>query len=166
MGKLTVLTLRSVIVALLAGAGCLQVVMAVLLFCETGGGDSATAGIPRIPVLLIGILGIACAETVLACIWRLLTMARRGTVFSRPAFRYVDVVTGAFTGAALLLWTLGVVLAPGEAVAPGVVLLIGVAGLAVGGVALVVLVLRTLLAQAVDRDVQASRMQAELDEVI
>lgn len=93
-------------------------------------------------------------------------MVRRGTVFSRSAFRYVDLVTGAFAGAALLLWVLGAVLAPGEAVAPGVVLLIGGAGLAVLGVALVVLVLRMLLAQAVARDVEASQMKAELDEVI
>lgn len=38
--------------------------------------------------------------------------------------------------------------------------------LAVLGVALVVLVLRMLLAQAVARDVEASRMRAELEEVI
>lgn len=82
------------------------------------------------------------------------------------SFRYVDLVTGAFTGAALLLWALGAVLAPGEAVAPGIVLLIGGAGLAVLGVALIVLVLRMLLAQAVARDIEASHMQAELDEVI
>lgn len=115
---------------------------------------------------MILILGIACAEIVLTCVWRLVTMVRRETVFSPSAFRYVDLATGAFAGAAFLLWVLGVVLAPGEAVAPGVVLLIGGLGLAVLGVALVVLVLRMLLAQAVARDVEASQMKAELDEVI
>jgi hypothetical protein len=39
-------------------------------------------------------------------------------------------------------------------------------GLAIPGVALVVFVLRMLLVQAVARDVEASRMQAELNEVI
>jgi low affinity Fe/Cu permease len=39
-------------------------------------------------------------------------------------------------------------------------------GLAILGVALIVLVLRMLLAQAVARDVEAAHMQAELDEVI
>ncbi|TRV74912.1 DUF2975 domain-containing protein [Streptomyces sp. 130] len=164
MGKLTDVALRCVIVALLAGALFLQVLMLVLLFRDPG--STGDGELPRVPVALIVVLGIGCAETVLVCVWRLAAMARRGTVFSSPAFRYVDVVTGAFAGAALLLWTLGAVLAPGEAVAPGVVLLIGVVGLAVFGVALVVLVLRTLLAQAVARDVQATRMQAELDEVI
>ena len=39
-------------------------------------------------------------------------------------------------------------------------------GVAILGVALIVLVLRMLLAQAVARDVEAAQMQAELDEVI
>jgi hypothetical protein len=44
--------------------------------------------------------------------------------------------------------------------------LLGGVGLAVFGVALIVLVLRMLLAQAVARDGEATRMQAELAEVI
>ncbi|WP_369272439.1 DUF2975 domain-containing protein [Streptomyces sp. R11] len=55
---------------------------------------------------------------------------------------------------------------PGEAVAPGVVLLIGGVATAVMGVALIVLVLRMLLAQAVARDVEATAMQAEVGAVI
>ena len=39
-------------------------------------------------------------------------------------------------------------------------------GLAILGVALIVLLLRMLLAQAVARDAEASRMRSELDEVI
>jgi hypothetical protein len=39
-------------------------------------------------------------------------------------------------------------------------------GMAVLGGALIVLVLRMLLAQAVARDVEATQMQAELDDVI
>ncbi|WP_329022051.1 DUF2975 domain-containing protein [Streptomyces sp. NBC_01423] len=166
MGRPTALALRSVIVALLVGSVCLQGVMGVLLFRDGGEAGGDTADFPLVPVALIIVLGVACAETVLVSVWRLLTMARGGTVFSRPAFRHVDRVTGAFGGAAVLLWVLGAVLAPGEAVAPGVVLLIGVAGLAVLGVALIVLVLRVLLAQAVARDIEASRMQAELAGVI
>ncbi|MCY0923732.1 DUF2975 domain-containing protein [Streptomyces sp. H27-G5] len=75
-------------------------------------------------------------------------------------------VTVLGVAAALLVFALGVVLAPGEAVPPGMVLLIGGAGVGVLGVALIVLVLRMLLAQAVARDVEAAHMQAELDEVI
>ena len=75
-------------------------------------------------------------------------------------------VRGAITAAALLVFALAVLLAPGDPVPPGMVLLICGAATAVLGVALVVLVLRMLLAQAVARDVEAARMRAELEEVI
>jgi hypothetical protein len=45
------------------------------------------------------------------------------------------------------------------------VLLIGGAAVVVAGIALVVLVMRMLLAQAVARDAEAHHLQAELDEV-
>jgi hypothetical protein len=160
MGRLTVLALRAVLGALLVGALFVQAVMVPLLAA-----DLRDFGL-RVPVIVIVLLGLVTAEVVLVCVWRLVTMVRRGTVFSHGAFRYVHVVIGAMVTAALLVFALGVVLAPGEAVAPGVVLLIGGVGLAVLGVALIVLVLRMLLAQAVDRDAEASRMQAELAEVI
>jgi hypothetical protein len=163
MGNLTVLALRAVLVALLGGSLFVQTVMMVLLSNDLEG---SALGDRRAPILVIVVLGIAAAQTVLVCVWRLVTMVRRGTVFSYAAFRYVHVVIGAFVVAALLVFSLGVVLAPGEQVAPGVVLLLGGVGLAVFGVALIVLVLRMLLAQAVARDGEATRMQAELAEVI
>ncbi|MEW1994415.1 DUF2975 domain-containing protein [Streptomyces coelicoflavus] len=137
--------------------------MAVLLAVEVGGSDLSDR---LVPILTIVVLGAGTAQVVLVSVWRLVTMVRRGTVFSHAAFRHVHLVIGAFLAASLLAFALGVVLAPGEAVAPGIVLLLCGAALAVFGVALVVLVLRMLLAQAVARDVEASRMRAELAEVI
>jgi hypothetical protein len=165
MGKLTVLVLRAVLVVLLVGSVFVQVVMVPLLAIDMKESDADLAHL-RTPVLVIAVLGVVAAQIVLACVWRLVTMVRRGTVFSHAAFRYVDIVTGAFTAAALLVFALGVVLAPGEAVPPGIVLLLGGVALAVLAVALIVLVLRTLLAQAVARDAEAAQMQAELAEVI
>ncbi|GAT66022.1 DUF2975 domain-containing protein [Planomonospora sp. ID91781] len=165
MGKLTVHALRAVLAALLAGSVFVQAVMVPLLASDLEGLRPEFAYL-RPPLLAIVFLGVVAAQVVLVCVWRLVTMVRRGTVFSHAAFRYVDIVIGAFTAAALLVFALGVVLAPGDPVPPGVVLLIGGIGLAVLGVALVVLVLRMLLAQAVARDVEATRMQAELEEVI
>ncbi len=92
-------------------------------------------------------------------------MVRRGTVFSHGAFRFVDIIFGAIAVAAVLVFGIAVILAPGET-APGIVMLICGAALMIGGVALVVLVMRTLLAQAVARDVEAAQLRSELDEVI
>jgi hypothetical protein len=165
MGRVSVLALRAVLVALLAGSVFVQTVMVWLLAKDLEELDPDYAYL-RVPLLAIIVLGILTAQVVLVCVWRLVTMVRRGTVFSHAAFRFVDVVIGAFVVAALLVFALGCLLAPGEAVAPGLVLLIGGAGVAVLAMALVVVVLRMLLAQAVARDVEAAQLQAELREVI
>ena len=165
MGKLTVLALRVVVVALLGGSVFVQTVMGPLLAQDLTDGHPSAKHL-KTPLVVIIVLGVLCAEAVLVCTWRLLTMVKRGTVFSRAAFRYVDVVIGAFVAAALLVFVMAGLLAPGDAVPPGFVLLVGGAGVTVIGVALVVLVVRTLLAQAVDRDAEARKLRSELDEVI
>jgi hypothetical protein len=165
MGTLTILTLRIVLAMVLAGSVFVQVVMVPLLAIDLNDLDPDYAYL-RTPLLVIVVLGIVSIQVVLVCVWRLVTMVRRGTVFSHAAFRYVDVVIGAVAAASLLTFVLGVVLAPGEAVAPGIVLLIGGAAVLVAGIALIVLVMRMLLAQAVARDAEAHHLQAELDEVI
>nr|WP_254455341.1 DUF2975 domain-containing protein [Paenarthrobacter ureafaciens] len=160
---MAVLALRLVIGVVLAGSLFVQVWMVPLLST-----DLEQAGAPeaaRIAFLVIVVLGILCVQVVAICVWRLLTMVRRGTVFSNGAFKFVDIIFWAVSAAAVLVFSIAVLLAPGD-VAPGVVLLICGAALMVGGVALVILVLRTLLAQAVAREVEAAGLRAELDEVI
>ena len=163
MGKLTVLALRIVIALVLAGSLFVQVWMVPLLSIDMEEAGAPTG--PRIALLAIVVLGIVCVQVTAVCVWRLLTMVRKGTVFSHGAFRYVDVIFGAIAVASLLMFGIAVLLAPGE-VAPGVVLLICGASLMIAGVALIVLVLRTLLAQAVTRDAEAKHLRSELDEVI
>jgi hypothetical protein len=165
MGTWTVLALRIVLAMVLAGSLFVQVVMAPLLAIDLNELDPDYAYL-RTPLVVIPVLGIVTIQVTLVCVWRLLTMVRRGTVFSHAAFRYVDVVIAAIATASLLTFALGVILAPGEAVPPGMVLLIGGAAVLVAGTALIVLVLRLLLAQAVVRDAEAHHLQAELDEVI
>ena len=161
MGKLTVRALRVVIVLVLIGSVFVQTVMVPLLAIDLDEADDV-----RLPVLVIVVLGIVTIQVTAVCVWRLLTMVRTGTVFSPAAFRYVDIVIGAIAVACLLTFALGVTLAPGEDVAPGVVLLIGGLGVIVAGVALIVLVLRMLLSQAVALDAETHHLQAELDGVI
>ena len=166
MGKWPLLALRVVLVVALAGSLFVQVVMVPLLARDLSEDFSPEIAEVGAPIIVIIVLGIVTVQVTMICIWRLLTMVRLGTVFSTGAFRYVDIVIAAIAAASLLMLALGAVLAPGEAVAPGVVLLIGGAAVLIAGAALIVVVMRTLLAQAVARDAEAQHLQAELDEVI
>lgn len=162
MRSLVVLALRVVIVLALAGTLFVQLFMAPLMWTDM---DEAPPGV-RLPVVAVFVLGLVTLQVCAVCVWRLLTMVRREEVFTRAAFRWVDVIVGAIASAAVLVFALAVTLAPGEGDSPGVILLICGASLVLGGIALVVLLLRMLLAQAVERDAEARRLRDELDEVI
>ncbi len=168
MGGRAVLALRVVIALALIGSLFVQVVMMPLVWLDL---DDAPIGF-RVAVVAIGVLGVLCLQVIAVCIWRLLTFVRRGTVFSHASFRYVDIVIASIGVGAGLIFAVAVVArfanraAPGDEVAPGVVGLICGAALVAAGVALVVYVLRALLAQAVALDSEAKQLQSELDEVI
>lgn len=168
MGKLAVVALRAVIVIALTGSLLVQCVIAPLLWQDL---KQAPADV-RVPLVVIVVLGVLTMQVTAVCIWRLLTMVRRGTVFSNAAFRYVDIVMGAIATASVLTFGIAVVAAhsnrttPVDEIAPGLVALICGASLVIGGVALIVLVLRMLLAQAVALDSRTRHLQSELDEVI
>ncbi|MEU1879811.1 DUF2975 domain-containing protein [Streptosporangium sp. NPDC020072] len=161
MGKLTVRALRVVLATVFVGTVFVQVSMVWTLATDPEDGS-----LPLTPLRLITILGMVSGQVTLVSVWRLVTMVRRGTVFSHAAFRYVDAVIGAIVVAALLWFAVTALNAPGQRDDPGVTVIMGGIGLGILGVALIVLVLRMLLAQAVARDVEATRMRAELDEVI
>ena len=163
MGKLTVHALRAVLTVVLTGTVLIQVLMVWTLI---SGDDPEDGSLPLTSLRLVTILGIVTVQVALVCVWRLVMMARRGTVFSDAAFRYVDIVIGAIVAAALVWFTVTAINAPGQRDDPGVTLIMGGIGLAILGVALIVLVLRMLLAQAVTRDVEATQLKAELNEVI
>jgi hypothetical protein len=163
MGKLAILALQIVIALVIAGSLFIQLWMVPLIST-----DLEEEGVPaglRITFNAIVIFGILTVQVSAVCVWKLLTMVRSGTVFSHGAFRYVDIIFGAIATASVLVFSLVVLLAPGE-IAPGIILLICGASLLIGGVALIVLVLRVLLAQAVARDAEAKHLRDELDEVI
>jgi hypothetical protein len=130
------------------------------------GSDPEDGSLPLTAFRVLTILGMASVQVALVGVWQLVTMVRRGTVFSHTAFRYVDVVIGAIVSAALVWFAVTAINAPDQRDDPGVTIIMGGGGVAILGVALIVLVLRMLLAQAVARDVEAAQMQAELDEVI
>jgi len=161
MGKLAVRALRAVLAVVLTGTCLVQVLMVWTLATKPVEGS-----LPLTPLRVVTIVGMAAVEVAVVSVWRLVTMVRRGTVFSPAAFRYVDLVIGAIVAAALVWFAVTAINAPGQRADPGVTAIMGGIGVAILGVALIVLVLRMLLAQAVARDVEAAQMQAELDEVI
>jgi hypothetical protein len=163
VGKLTVRALRAVLAVVLAGTVLVQAGMAWAL---VSGSDPEDGSLPLTPLRVITIVGMVSVQVALVCVGRLVTMVRRGTVFSHAAFRYVDTVIGAIVAAALVWFAVTALNAPGQRADPGVTVLMGGAGVAILGVALIVLLLRMLLAQAVARDTEAAQLQAELDEVI
>ena len=163
MGKLTVHALRAVLAVVLTGSVLIQVLMVWTLI---SGDDPEDGSLPLTSLRLITIVGMVTVQVALACVWRLVTMVRRGTVFSHAAFRYVDIVIGAIVATALVWFMVTAINAPGQRDDPGVTLIMGGIGVAILGVALIVLVLRMLLAQAVARDVEAMQLKVELNEVI
>lgn len=168
MSVYAVTALRVVIAIALAGSLVVQAVMVPVIWMDM---DDARLDV-RIPFAILVVLGVLALQVIGVCIWRLLTMVRRGTVFSFAAFRYVDVVIGAIAAGAVVVLGFAVLAAysnrttPGDEVAPGLVGLVCGLALVAGGVALVVYVMRTLLTQAVELDDATKRLQAELSEVI
>ena len=163
MGKLTVYALRAVLVMMLAGSVLIQ---AGMVWALVSGSDQEDGSLPLTALRVITILGMASVQVALVCVWRLVTMMRRRTVFSHAAFRYVDVMIGAIVAVALVWFAATITNAPGQRDDPGVTVIMGGVGVSILGVALIVYVLRMLLAQAIARDVEATQMQAELDAVI
>lgn len=157
MSTLTVLPLRIVIALAVAGSLFVQVVMAPLVWADLAGAPTWA----RTSVVTVVVLGLVALQVGAVCVWRLVTMARRGSVLAPAAFPYVDAVIGSVAAMAALALALAAVLAP-STVAPGVVLLVCGAALVLGGVALVVVVLRGLLTQAIARDAETRDLEARL----
>jgi len=155
--------LRAVLVMMFAGSVLIQ---AGMVWALVSGSDQEGGSLPLTALRVTTILGIASVQIALVCVWRLVTMVRKGTVFSHAAFRYVDIMIGAIVAVALVWFAVTIINAPGQRDDPGVTAIMGGVGVSILGVALIVYVLRMLLAQAIARDVEAASMQAELDEVI
>lgn len=166
MGRSTVTALRVVLAMLFAGSLFMLAVMVPVIANDIDVDETEIAAWQPKALIAILVLGILASQVILFCVWKLVTLVRRGSVFSHASFRYVDVITGAMATGAALTFGMACVLAPGEAAAPGVVLITCGVSLAIFGVALVTLVLRALLGQALARDVEAKHLQSELDVVI
>ncbi|MBO8185299.1 DUF2975 domain-containing protein [Streptomyces spirodelae] len=120
------------------------------------GGEVALCAIPALILL----------QAVMVCIWRLTTLAQNGKAFTPASLPYLTTTIRALAGMTLLLAILAVRLSSDHTLPLGFTLYPYGAVLASATGALVMLLLRALLDQAINRDDEATRMRSELDQVI
>ncbi|MCK2029877.1 DUF2975 domain-containing protein [Microbacterium galbinum] len=161
MGTATIAALRVVIALALIGSLIVQTVGVPLVWNDLEGAEPWG----RIALVIIAVLGVATLQVFGVCVWMLLTKVRRGSIFQPSSFRYVDVIIGAILAAAVFAWILAALLAPGDA-APGIIALIGGIGVVLAGMALLAVVMKALLRQAIARDAEAMALRSELDDEV
>lgn len=101
----------------------------------------------RWPLLVFLVLELLCAQVVIVCTWRLLTMVRDDVIFSDTSLVWVDTIVGAIAAAWLLLAVAFGYFAV-TADDPGTPVLLLLLLIAVTVLGLLVVVMRALLRQA------------------
>ncbi|MGO2053662.1 DUF2975 domain-containing protein [Glutamicibacter sp. 287] len=165
MGKSSTLALRIVLGLVVLGSLFIQCFMIPLAAMELADRPAEFAYL-RISLFSYAVLALLIVQICCVCVWKLVARVRRGTVFTHASFKFVNIIITAIASGAVLTFILGTIMAPGEAVAPGVVLLVGGFGVLLAGIALIVLVLRHLLSQAASTEAQAALLRTELGGVI
>lgn len=100
--------LKVLIGAMLAVAVAVQAVVLPLLAADAAARFPEIAYL-RAPLTLLAVLAIACGEAVLLCIWRLLTLARRGTFLTNRAMQWADaLILSLVAGTGLLAVIFGI----------------------------------------------------------
>ena len=154
MNKIVVGCLRGLMVA------CLLITLVALVWFVPWAATQMAREMPefsglRLPLLVLAELALVCAVVALVCLWQLLDRVGRGKIFDPHSLRWVQVMAGA-AGVATLCCLLAQLWIPGPPLLGACVLVVA---LLCAGLALVLVVMRSLL-------VQASAFRAELDEVI
>ncbi|QGU07189.1 hypothetical protein COCCU_06225 [Corynebacterium occultum] len=156
MNSFMLLALRLIFGIAFLGALVVQVVLIV---------EVIGAPLPGIAMGLLVIAILGCVEVVIFCVFRLLHLVAGNRIFNRQAFRWVDIIAITMGVTAVLMLPLSYIPAELDD-APGLVLIGLLLAMLMVGVALLVYVQRTLLAQAVNRDTQARKLESELEGVI
>ncbi len=158
MHRITIVSLKSLI----------AVLFALLLLCQTVVVPIVAAQMAETlpplaflqwPGVIAAAIFVLCLQVALACVWRLLTLAREGIIFNAKAFAYVDVILAAIIVATVIVLGSIILLTAVGAASPSITLLAAL-GIVIGAVlALLVVVLRGLLRQA-------SQLESDLAEVV
>jgi len=133
--------------------GCILTLVVQLLFIPLIAAETVR-GFPEVAYLrwpgIVGCIAIViCAQVVMVCTWRLLTLVSESSIFAPESLRYVDVMVGASLAASALFAAAFVTLSAANATGgPGVAFLL-IAGTGGSlGIALILSVMRSLLTQA------------------
>lgn len=159
MSNLTVRALRVVLAAMFVGMLLGQVV-ALPWLAHVMAVDYPEVAHIKVPMLVVAILTVACGQTFVVCVWRLLELVQRDSIFSERAFTWVDRMIAAITAAcALVLGVFVYMTFVLQWQQPGLAL-VELASV-VGGLSLVLLlvVMRGLLRKA-------TTLQTDMEEVI
>ncbi|MGP6173335.1 DUF2975 domain-containing protein [Corynebacterium sp. A21] len=141
-----------------------QVLLIIKLIAD-GQDQGELSPIPLVILVILILAGLCCVQVVIVCLFKLLHLVAHNRIFNRETFRWVDTIAIAIAVAAVLVPPAAYIPAELDD-APGLILVSLVLSMLIFGVALLVYVQRTLLAQAVNRDVQARQLESELDGVI
>lgn len=157
MNRLIVVVLRFLLVLVFLVAAFAQAFLVPVVSADFAAMYPEVAFL-RVPYTVVVNVGIGCVQVALVAVWVLLSMVRRNAIFSERAFAFVDVIIGAAVLATLLAVGLGVhafgVMKIWQALLP-----VGVAVIAGGAFALLMIVMRGLLRGA-------TTLEAEMAEVV
>ena len=158
MNRTTIVLLKTLIAILLA----------LLLFCQVVVIPRTVAGLATVypefsqlvvPGIIVGGLFALCAQVLLVCVWRLVTLVRVDSIFSERAFIWVDVALGAVGLATVLVVGALIILTVAGASPPSISLLCLIGAIVGAGLSLLLVVLRGLLRKA-------SQLERDLSEVV
>ena len=159
MKRISIAASKALIAVLLVGAAIIQAFILPLLASDMAR-IYPEVDYLQMPITLLAVLVVAGVEVVLLCIWKLLSMVHKDSIFSPKSFRYVSIIVGALlTMAALLVVILVVLMLFAQAGSPGVMLALLAAISGSTAVALIMLVMRGLLKKA-------SQQESYLAEVV
>lgn len=159
MNRLMVNLLKALIVILMVG-GLLAQGVFIPWIAWASAQDFPEVGYLAIPYAALAIGTVLCAQVILAATWKLAGMIQRGRIFDEAALRWVTLMVRAAGVATAFVAIVTIDAVVIENLGPITVPLTLMGGtVAVGAVALVLMVLRDLLRTAVQH-------KGELDEVV
>lgn len=158
MNRTTIVILKTLIAILIA----------LLLFCQLVVIPQTVAGLAWVypefsqlvvPGIIVGGVFALCAQVLLVCVWRLVTLVRVDSIFSERAFIWVDVALAAVALATALVIGALIILMVAGASPPSISLLCLIGAIVGAGLSLLLVVLRGLLRKA-------SELERDLSEVV